>query len=218
MQMGRRVSCGPMAFASSTNFFFSFSGSGVSGAITLTYGSATDSKYPTAYEITEISGTFSDANIGVSNASVTGLTPINNPPATPEPGNNLAPHDFSRFAVASGLPSINNGFLTYDNLYWPGGSPQTAFDYPFGGGFLDIYGLMFTITGGDVVDFFSYGYTPAPGPIYGVAVATSAQALDYVGGVDAVPEPSTWLTMLLGFAGLGFVGHRTSRRRAPAAA
>ena len=28
----------------------------------------------------------------------------------------------------------------------------------------------------------------------------------------AVPEPSTWAMMLLGFAGLGFAGYRASRR------
>ena len=38
------------------------------------------------------------------------------------------------------------------------------------------------------------------------------------GGVEisSVPEPSTWAMMLLGFAGLGFVGYRTSRRAAAA--
>jgi hypothetical protein len=28
-----------------------------------------------------------------------------------------------------------------------------------------------------------------------------------------VPEPSTWAMMLLGFAGLGFAGHRATRAR-----
>ena len=30
----------------------------------------------------------------------------------------------------------------------------------------------------------------------------------------SVPEPSTWAMMLLGFAGLGFAGYRSTRRRA----
>jgi PEP-CTERM motif len=33
-------------------------------------------------------------------------------------------------------------------------------------------------------------------------------------GAGAVPEPSTWVMMLLGFAALGFAGYRTSRKRA----
>jgi hypothetical protein len=32
--------------------------------------------------------------------------------------------------------------------------------------------------------------------------------------VSAVPEPSTWAMMLLGFAGIGFMGYRQSRKRA----
>lgn len=32
----------------------------------------------------------------------------------------------------------------------------------------------------------------------------------------AVPEPSTWAMMLLGFAGLGFAGYRRTRKRLPA--
>jgi hypothetical protein len=31
---------------------------------------------------------------------------------------------------------------------------------------------------------------------------------------SAVPEPSTWALMLAGFAGLGFVGYRSSRKSA----
>jgi PEP-CTERM motif len=30
----------------------------------------------------------------------------------------------------------------------------------------------------------------------------------------AVPEPSTWAMMLIGFAGLGFAGYRSTQRRA----
>jgi hypothetical protein len=33
-----------------------------------------------------------------------------------------------------------------------------------------------------------------------------------------VPEPSTWAMMLLGFAGLGFVGYRRQRQRLAGAA
>ena len=35
---------------------------------------------------------------------------------------------------------------------------------------------------------------------------------------SAIPEPSTWAMMLLGFAGLGFVGYRRSRKAVSIAA
>ena len=200
-----------------------FSGPGVSGSLVLTIGTTTDAKYPNALEVTGISGTFSDTNISpaIVNVPVGPLIPVNN--ATPEVSNDLAPHDFSRFAVASGLPAVNNGFLTYDNLFWPGGAPPTASDFDGAGGFLDIYGLMFSIGGGIVVDLFDNGVSPTTGADYGgygVGVANSDMALDYVaGGVSAsTPEPSTWAMMLLGFAGLGFAGYRTARKTAAAAA
>ncbi len=194
--------------AGASTVSYSFLGPGVSGTVQLTYGSSTDSKYPgQAYEITGISGTFSDSNNGLNivNAAVGPLEAINF--ATPESTNLLAPNDFSKFTVAAGTA---HGALTYDNLYWPGGSPQTASSYPPHGGILDIYGLLFDIGGGKVVDLWSAGQT-GPDPInYGVAVATSATALDYVStGVVVSPEPAT-----VALLGGGLLGLLAWRRRA----
>jgi hypothetical protein len=189
------VSLGSTAHAGT----FGFSGPGVSGSIDLTSGAATDSTYSNAFVVTGISGTFSDSNIGILNAPIGMLEPRNF--ATPEAGNLLAPNSFSRFAVAAGLPPLNNGFLTYDNLFWPGGSPQTTSDYPFGGGFLDIYGLLFDIGDGRVVNFWSNGDSGS-GVDYGVAVATSAMSLDldYVIGGVVVPEPGSLALLVAGIA------------------
>ncbi len=179
------------SLAKASAYEFSFAGPGTSGVLTLTYGTATDSKYPQAFEVTGIGGIFTDTNLGIVNATVTGLDPINH--AAPEPTNNLAPNDFSKFPVAAGTM---DGSLSYDNLYYPGGSPQTAplTDYPFHGGFLDIYGLLFNISNGDTVNLWSNGLLPgATADDYGVAVATSATTLDYVGNgvVAPTPEPSS---------------------------
>ena len=76
---------------------------------------------------------------------------------------------------------------------------------------------MFSIGGGTVVDLFSNGVGNGVGnAVFGVGVANSRTALDYVmGGVTATaPEPSTWAMMILGFAGLGFAGYRKSRKAA----
>jgi hypothetical protein len=42
--------------------------------------------------------------------------------------------------------------------------------------------------------------------------------LTFANGAGAIPEPSTWAMMLVGFAGLGFAGYRTSRKSAEIAA
>ncbi|MGB7757084.1 MAG: PEP-CTERM sorting domain-containing protein [Salinisphaera sp.] len=197
--------------ALATVAYLNFSGPGINGSLALTYGVATDATYGNAYEVTGISGTFSDSNNGlnIANENVTSLVPINH--ATPEPTNLLAPHDFSRFAVASGLPAQSNGYITYDNLFWPGGSPQTASDYPFGGGLLDIYGLLFNLGGGKVVGLWSDGVA-APGSsgsaYYGVAVATKDRALDYVSPGVSVPEPGSGLMLLTALGVLLVLGRR----------
>ena len=197
--------------SNASTFNFSFVGAGVSGSVQLTYGTATDGKYPQALEVTGISGTFSDSNNGLNivNAPIGPLEPIKQD--TPESSNLLAPKDFSRFAVTAGLPPEANGFLTYDNLFYPGGSPPTSSDYQVHGGFLDIYGLMFDIGGGRVVDFWSNGdYSgTGNGPIdYGVAVATPSTSLNYVSdSVSVSPEPGA-----LGLLGSGLAAMLFWRR------
>ena len=165
-------------------------GTGISGFVVLSYGPASDFKYPgQGFEITSVGGTFTDTNIGIVNALITSLVPIS--PTSPlDPLNVQAPKDFSQFPVAIGLPPLNAGFLTYDNLFWPGGAPVTAPDFDGAGGFLDIYGLMFKIGGtapvGAVVDLFDNGVSASGEDLgvrgFGVAVATAGMSLDYVPG------------------------------------
>ena len=199
--------------AHASSYQFTFTGPGVNGNLLLTYGTATDLKYPQAYEVTGISGSFTDTNIGINNATVTGLEALNR--ISPESTNLLAPNDFSGYAVASGLPPENNGLIHYDNLFYPAGSPQTASSYPPHGGLLDIYGLLFDIGNNEVVDLWSAGDLTGTGTIsYGVAVATHATSLAYTSNVTAVtPEPGTFWLLGTGIAAVLSRRHLLSRTR-----
>jgi hypothetical protein len=54
-------------------------------------------------------------------------------------------------------------------------------------------------------------------PVVQSQLASAEIALRIDGVTSAVPEPSTWAMMLLGFAGVGYVSFRQARRRAFAA-
>lgn len=211
--------------AHASNFAFDFDGSGVSGSVQLTYDSNPNAGSPLgtspnlvdpigSYIITSITGTFSDTSLGISNTSITGIVPSN--PANPDPTNLLAPKSFGFYPITNGVQSPGGTApgLSYDNLFYPAGSPQTASDYPFHGGFLDIYGLVFTIAGGNAVNLWSNG-DPGTGLTYGVGVTNGTDLLDYATPVSltaAVPEPATWAMMIGGF---GLIGAAMRKRTLP---
>lgn len=210
--------------AQAGTFMFKYDGSGVSGQVTLTYAAnpntgvipGTDSPNLVdpigSYIVTGASGSFVNNNIGLT-TTITGVVPSN--PGLPEPTNLYAPASFGFFNVASGIPKPNGelapGF-SYDNLFYPGGAPQSSSDYPFGGGFLDIYGLVFETSGGVWVNFWSNGDFGG-GATYGAGVTDGRTVLDYTRGdvlAQAVPEPASWALMIAGF---GLVGTALRRRR-----
>jgi hypothetical protein len=81
--------------------------------------------------------------------------------------------------------------------------PDTLFTGPIAG--LNYYpGQEFTAPGGDLVLRLSqsFGYSVAGGATYG------DDRLGVVQLSGAVPEPSTWAMMILGFAGVGFMAYR----------
>jgi hypothetical protein len=169
-----------------------------------------------ALAVIGISGIFSDAALGIADATITGLVATN-----PQPhydNDYTIPYSFGWY------PGIPATAVSYDNLFYPGsGAPLTCLPTltqpTFPGGYFDNYGVMFSLSNGDVVDMYSNG--GSGGPIYGVVVFSAATGPDYTsaGGLTLnVPEPSTWAMMVLGFGGLGFGGYRASRKAAAIAA
>jgi hypothetical protein len=109
-----------------------------------------------------------------------------------------------------------DGQFIYNDLYYPTNSPK-----------VDYWGLLFTITNGAAVSEWNLwtannsgapsgpyvldGYTPQTG-----FVENGSGGL--IVNVSAVPEPSTWAMLLLGFAGVGFMAYRRKSKPAVMAA
>lgn len=200
---------GPYASASVVRIHFS--GTMGSGHADLTLG-ATDPA--DVIDTTKLPLTIMDANGVFNGALITGVRAINH--AAPPPGEVL-PASYSLFSIPG---HGDNDGVTYDNLFYPYGSPEICLVngtpvYPFSGGFLDLMGVMFTLDNGNFVDLWSFGDTPpgfagpswAGGLLYGISVIQpTADGYEVVGGPPfasaSVPEPNfLWLfgAVMLGF-------------------
>ena len=194
---------GPCAYA--TQVHIGFAGVAGSGNANLTVESDIGNGDPTgAMAITNANGTF-------GSATITGVQPLNHA-ASMFPTESL-PGSFS-FIVPPGA--------SYDNLYYADGSPVVCLNinpdgttyatYPFSGGFLDIYGVMFTLNNGDLLSLWSNGITPG-GLTYGMSLltplGTGGYSVNSTGlATAAVPEPG--FMWLFGAGVLGLFAWRRS--------
>lgn len=187
-----------------------FNGPSGSGHAALNVGPDSTTGDPSGAQLVmDATGTFS--NMAFGNVSITGVldrnfaTPFDVLDGNWQPGDLPFPASFSQLAAANTSPQ-DNGVITYDDLFYANGSPQSCWDYPFFGGFLDTYGVMFSLSNGSFLDLWSYGVVPAgffgPGSgglTYGMAVIQSVDGgytvLDGAPFASAaVPEPNfLWL-------------------------
>lgn len=204
-----------------------FNGAGGSGHVSLTVGPDGTAGDPAgAQVITNASGTFSDANLNLNNILVTGVAPRNfaTPNDTvPSPQDDPLPFppvpfpaSYSTLGVLN--PPANDTAITFDDLFYLDGSPRTCWDYPFSGGFLDPYGVMFTLGNGGFLDLWSDGVMPG-GLTYGFALMLPQPEGNFVSDFQfsgvraAVPEPD--FMWLFGAAVVGlFAWRRNAEKKA----
>jgi len=198
--------------AMADQFHFSFNGNGItaSGILTVSPGSS-----PGVDEITGISGTFSDTNVGVSGA-ITGL---------------YQPVSYVSNTLATPGIAFTTGGLSYDDLFYPAGnSPAICYalvngvptlTYPFSGGQFDIFGVAFDIAGpgGHVGEFWSNGDVGGGPIIYAAGLANATELVDNPNAgpeasappgrygtftTSSTPEPSSLVLFAIGLLGIAW--------------
>lgn len=137
------------------------------------------------------------------------------------PPNGVLGDIWGNFSLASGWPPPNNNSGSVYSMqggFNPRTTSRISIDYVDSSNQLIIHGFGAAVdnidSGKFLVSLFlcSPFCESSPSGWYG-PVTFSSFSVELVGATPAVPEPSTWAMLLIGFAAIGFAGYRSSRPR-----
>jgi hypothetical protein len=175
------------ATAQADSYSFSISGSGIT-ASGLIFVATTAT--PGVDEITGITGSFSDGNVGGFSGAIVSLIAGSYSAS--------APTTISE-TPGSGLSN------TFDNLFYPGGAAAPCAGGT-GGGVLDLCGLAFVVGTNDDVNLFGTG-----SGVYGLSDWTPSSIVQTnvpVSATFTAPEPGTLSLILIGLIAVGLISIR----------
>ena len=187
-----------------------FGGTGSGDTVTGTRtGSSTTITSSTPVDITEI-----DATVVTPTLATFTLTATNSGTATTPGGGEVLQHYNGTFTITSGATNYLSGTFS-DAIFGAGGALTLSASNPS-----PTQSVTFTsnVIAPSLISAFdraaSLSFTDVT-PSARIVLGTLGSFRSDVSGdfSSTVPEPSTWAMMLLGFAGLGYVGFRKTRAR-----
>jgi PEP-CTERM motif len=160
-----------------------------------------------------IVGTIAPASAEIFDFTLTGVAAQGQPAGVSGSGQITGTLQSDGSVMVTGITGTVDS-LSITGLSHPLGEDQKIF--PTGTEVVDGSGLGFTLSNGVTVGIFEDSFPVPAGEFKDVISAVAPNDNGFgIFTVTAVPEPSTWAMMILGFCGLGFMAYRRKQGGLP---